>query len=66
MKVMGKMGFHEKWIEMIYECVNIVSYSILINGELNGNIKSSRGLRQGDLLSRYIYLLCSKGLMGLI
>ena len=41
MKIMGKMGFHEKWIEMIYECVNIVSYSILINGELNGNIKLS-------------------------
>ena len=41
MKVMGKMGFHEKWIEMIYECINIVSYSILVNGELNGNIKSS-------------------------
>ena len=66
MKIMGKMGFHEKLIEMIYECISIVSYSIIVNGELNGNIKSSRGLRRVDLLSHYLYLLCCKGLTGLI
>ena len=41
MKIMGKIGFHEKWIEMIYECVSIVSYSIFVNGEVNGNIRLS-------------------------
>lgn len=29
---MHKMGFDDKWTEMIMRCVSIVSYSILING----------------------------------
>ena len=33
LKLMEKMGFDSKWIMMISECINTVSYSILINGE---------------------------------
>lgn len=31
--IMKKMGFHEKWIELMMMCVSTVSYSMLINGE---------------------------------
>jgi hypothetical protein len=43
--VMEKMEFPDKWIRLIMECVNTITYSILINGEPVGNILPSRGLR---------------------
>ena len=65
-KVMEKMAFGEKWVKLIMECISTVSYSILVNGEPKGDIKPSRGIRQGDPLSPYLFLLCSKGLNRLL
>ena len=48
------------------ECVRSVSYSILVNGELRENIIPTRGIRQGDPLSPYLFLLVSEGLNGLL
>jgi len=60
------MGFCEKWVSLIMYCISMVSYSILVNGEPNGDIRPSRGIRQGDPLSPYLFLLCSEGLNRLI
>ena len=48
------------------QCATIVSYSIRINGVPRGNIFPSRGIRQGDPLSPYIFILCAEGLSSLI
>ena len=64
--MMRKMGFHERWISLIMMCVTMVSYSMLINGEPKGKIIPSRELRQGDLISPYLFLLCAKGLLAMI
>ena len=63
MKIMERMGFHKKWRGWIYECISLVSFSIMVNGESRGHIFPSRGLRQGDLLSPYLLLLFLKALM---
>ena len=61
-RIMEKMGFCEKWVALVLECISTVSYSILVNGEPKRDIKPSRGIRQGDPLFPYLFLLCSEGL----
>ena len=61
-----KIGFYERWIDLIMRCITTVSYSMLINGVAHGNIMPSRGLHQGDPLSSYLFLLCANGFSSLI
>ena len=46
---------------MIMQCISTVSYSIQINGVAYGCIKPTRGIRQSDPLSPYLFLLCAEG-----
>lgn len=41
-------------------CIKTVSYSFIVNGEPRGIVHPSRGLRQGDSISPYIFLLCAE------
>ena len=54
---MGQLGYGD---------LCIASYSILINGEPEGFVQPSRGIKQGDPLSPYLLLLCAEGLSGMI
>ena len=47
-------------------CIKSISYSLLINGEPQGHIVPTRGIRQGDPLSPYLFLICLEGLHRLI
>ena len=65
-KVLVKMGFQNRWVKLMMACITTASYSVLINGEPHSHITPSRGLRQEDPLSPYLFLMCTEGLHGLI
>lgn len=64
--MMRRLGFRERWINLMMMCVNTVSYSVLVNEEPNGRIFPTRGLRQGDPISLYLFLLCAEGLLAML
>ena len=59
-------GLSEDWVGRIMECVSGPSMSILWNGEKSESFKPSRGLRQEDPLSPYLFVLCMERLCHLI
>ena len=59
-KIMRKLGFEERWINLMMICVKTVSYLIIVNGEPKGLIHPTRGIRQGDPLSPFLFLLCTE------
>ena len=57
MRVMQKMGFGAKWRDWIWSCISTAKFLVLVNGKPAGFFSSSKGLRQGDLISPYLFVM---------
>ncbi|GKV18712.1 hypothetical protein SLEP1_g29053 [Rubroshorea leprosula] len=64
--MMSRMGFDPKWRRWINECLKTAEVSVLLNGNTTRQAKINKGLRQGALLSPYLFLLVVEGLNGII
>jgi hypothetical protein len=63
---MIKLGFAERWAKIVMTCIRMVSYLVVVNWNPVGLIRPSRGIRQGDPISPYLFLLCAETLSALL
>ncbi|XP_071695305.1 uncharacterized mitochondrial protein AtMg01250-like [Rutidosis leptorrhynchoides] len=56
------MGFNNKWISWMNACLQSATISILVNGSPTLEFSLEKGVRQGDLLSPYLFLIATEGL----
>lgn len=58
-QILYKLGFSETWVWWMMMCVMSVEYLVQVNEDIVGPIVSGQGLRQGNPLSSYLFILCA-------
>ncbi|KAB2635662.1 ribonuclease H protein [Pyrus ussuriensis x Pyrus communis] len=64
--MMKAMGFPSEFCQRIEECITTMSYSVLVNRASTGYIQPHRGLRQGDPMSPFLFLISAEGFLALL
>ena len=64
--MMNRLRFNSRWIKCINTCLKSATVSVLVNGSPTKVFRPTRGLRQGDLLAPFLFLIVTEGLACLI
>ncbi|GAU10246.1 hypothetical protein TSUD_418780 [Trifolium subterraneum] len=64
--MLRRCGFCDKWVDWIRVCVFAGNLSVLVNGSPTSEINIQRGLKQGDPLAPFLFLLVVEGLSGVM
>lgn len=57
-----KIRFSSGWVNDIMRFISLVTYSVVVNEMVRNKFSLTRGLKQGDPLSLYLFLICDEGL----
>jgi len=64
--MLERLGFCGRWVGWIRACLESSSVSVLVNGSPTQEFKPRKGVRQGDPLAPFLFLVVAEGLAGVV